>query len=87
MQIITVKLVKNSLCECGHPLLDESIPLGTEYRADRDSIRQDGWGFVCGGCQRVHYNLRTIDVSSALNPSAPLKPLPVEIFDLGASHA
>jgi len=44
-----VALVKLSICKCGFPLLNESIPLGTEYEIDPARI-QNGV-MICGGCR------------------------------------
>jgi hypothetical protein len=46
-----MRLAKLSVCQCGFPLLDESIPLGTEYlinEQDRDTAI-----FTCGGCNKT----------------------------------
>lgn len=45
-----VCLARLSVCECGYPLLDEAIPLGTEYLIDE--MRQTSVTLTCGGCKR-----------------------------------
>jgi hypothetical protein len=66
-----------SLCPCGHPVLDESIPLGTVYEIGMDSI---GPGTLkCGGCGRVR-GVQLVLCSQKLHPDRPMAPLPVEIF-------
>lgn len=47
---IPVRIQRLSVCECGFPLLDESIPIGTEYHIE-PGIR-DTADFECGGCHR-----------------------------------
>lgn len=47
-----VFLSKLSVCECGFPLLDEAIQLGTEYLIT-ESDRID-CVLICGGCQTEH---------------------------------
>jgi hypothetical protein len=43
-----VKLKQLSVCPCGFPALDESIPLGTEYNIHPHF--KDSFTFICGGC-------------------------------------
>lgn len=43
-----VSLIKLSICTCGFPLLDESIPLGTEYTINPEMTASGT--IVCGGC-------------------------------------
>ncbi len=50
MPIIKAKLSKLSICECGFPLLNPDIPLGTIYRIDTDVSL--GLKFMCGGCHK-----------------------------------
>lgn len=45
-----VRLIKLSVCSCGHPLLDESIPLGTEYVIEETN--RSVFILTCGGCKR-----------------------------------
>lgn len=40
-----------SVCSCGFPALNESVPLGRRYRAVVETIRQTDMG--CGGCGRI----------------------------------
>jgi hypothetical protein len=43
--------VKRDVCECGHGVLRDDVPLGKEYWIDRHSI---GPGkFHCGGCGKT----------------------------------
>ncbi len=49
--IVNAKLAKISICECGFPLLNENIPLGTIYRIDTDMTL--GLQFMCGGCGKL----------------------------------
>lgn len=46
-----VTLKKLSVCPCGFPALDESIPLGTAYRIDEEDSTAFTWS--CGGCKAV----------------------------------
>lgn len=43
-----VKFAKYSICICGFPMLDDSVPIGTEYDIDPDNKRPIT--FICGGC-------------------------------------
>jgi hypothetical protein len=48
---IRVRLAKLSICQCGFPLLDESIKLGTEYEVDQ-AKQAKKFIVICGGCHR-----------------------------------
>lgn len=45
-----VTLTKLSICPCGHKVLKDEIPLGTEYNINPDIIIPIT--FICGGCKR-----------------------------------
>jgi len=47
---VKASLSKLSLCDCGYPVLDESIALGTEYEIDLGSSRPGH--MTCGGCKK-----------------------------------
>lgn len=40
--------VKRSICPCGFPTLDESVPIGKEYAVRPNSERE--LLYICGGC-------------------------------------
>jgi hypothetical protein len=42
------KLIKLSVCDCGFPLLNDDIPIGTVYYLDLDDIYT--MTLICGGC-------------------------------------
>jgi hypothetical protein len=42
-------IAKRSICTCGFPLFDESVPNDRIYLVIPETI-SDGWTFVCGGC-------------------------------------
>ena len=44
-----LKTVRYSICDCGFPLLDESIPVGTEYKLLNEWIAES-FTMTCGGC-------------------------------------
>jgi hypothetical protein len=46
-----VRLAKLSACECGFPLLQDGIPVGTEYLVDE--ARRDSITLTCGGCKKT----------------------------------
>jgi len=50
--ITKVKLKKLSICPCGFSVLDDSIPIGTEYTVHTDVT--DTFTFICGGCGKKH---------------------------------
>lgn len=49
--MIPARFVKNSLCTCGFPVLNENIPVGTVYQIDPDT-RYLG-SMICGGCRSL----------------------------------
>lgn len=76
----TVTLKRLSICPCGYTVLQPEITLGTEYAVDRATIAE-GFTYVCGGCGEVQQNIRGVKVSSVLNPEAPMRPLPLALFE------
>jgi hypothetical protein len=54
MSGVWARYVKRSLCECGFPVLEESVPIGKLYLVDPNTIR-DGGGIICGGCGKKLY--------------------------------
>jgi hypothetical protein len=67
---------KLSVCPCGFPLLDESIPLGTEYRVLVDS--EQGGKVICGGCG---HTIQVTLIYVAKRGSARAGFMPKEIFE------
>lgn len=70
------KLAKLSVCPCGFPLLDESIPLGTEYEIE--PTRRIKVTLYCGGCHAGH-NLEAVFVNARGNSHGGY--LPAEVFE------
>ena len=50
---VWAKYVKRSVCECGYPALDESVPLGKLYLVDPATIQPGG--VLCGGCGKTSH--------------------------------
>ena len=46
--ILVGKLARYKVCGCGHALVKEEIPLGTEYRLLSDTVQERE--LICGGC-------------------------------------
>lgn len=78
--MVKARLKKLSVCPCGFWLLNEDIPLGTEYAAFPEMTGTVS--IICGGCGRILRDLPTIEFASRSNPHAPHRPLPVEAFEL-----
>ena len=74
-----VKFVRYSVCECGFPVLKESIPLGTEYEVDPK--RLEPCYLICGGCRR---RIKIIGIWVEHSDKGQAGFLPREIFDLPA---
>lgn len=71
------KFVKHSICQCGFPVLDESVPLGTVYEVDPSDEQR--LVFICGGCGKW-LRVMSIWVNSRAGSCAGF--LPKEIFEL-----
>lgn len=78
MNITTRLLVKLSVCLCGFTLLDEDIPIGSEYRIDLNMKGTFRWR--CGGCKAVR-ELPGIGANSVRHPFR-FRLLPRQIFGL-----
>ena len=72
-----VALKRLSICPCGHPVLKDEIPLGTEYEID--PAQTDHFTFICGGCGR-HISIEGIWVESR-EPGTEAGFLPKLIFE------
>jgi hypothetical protein len=57
--MIRLRYARTSLCSCGHPMLKESVPLGTIYLGDESDTQYET--IRCGGC-RKRLRLKTIYV-------------------------
>lgn len=77
-----VKLKKLSVCPCGFALLNDSIPLGTEYTVD--STNTASATLICGGCGN-HIKVTCVWADCSSDPDGAGY-IPVEIFGLVASN-
>jgi hypothetical protein len=75
------KLQRLSICPCGFPVLDDGIAVGSEYAIDSATLT-GGFFYHCGGCGREQTDVQVVCASSILNPCAPLRPLPYDLFSL-----
>ena len=71
-----VQLAILSVCSCGHPVLEASIPLGTEFLIEESN--RGHCTLICGGCKR-HIELDTVYVYA--RGRARGGQLPVVIFN------
>lgn len=69
------EVVKLSICPCGFPVLNDDIPIGTEY--DIDPVQAD-CTFICGGCGRWHRVKGVMAKARLLGQRAGF--LPLDIF-------
>jgi len=76
------RVAKLGLCPCGFPVLDESVPLGTEYEVTAASILP--FTLICGGCGREH-KIHAIWAESRYPGNRPGY-LPVDLFDKGEKY-
>ncbi len=77
---VRVTLQRLSICPCGFPLLDESIPLGTEYEIDLGTLAGDRFNLMCGGCGAKHRDVPSVVASQFLQPERKPARLPYSIF-------
>jgi hypothetical protein len=69
-------LKKLSICPCGFPVLNESIPLGTEYDVEPGDIIHVT--FIFGGCHTEYHDVEAIWVNDRGTSKSGY--LPKEIF-------
>lgn len=74
------RLKQLSICECGFPLLNESILLGAEYEVF--PFQRGMLNLLCGGCGEVIRDIPCVGVNSILNPSQEPRLLPAAVFDI-----
>ena len=72
-------LAKLSVCGCGFPLLNESIPIGTEYELDLK--RRMCVALICGGCGKTMRGLDAVFVHSRVHGQRDGF-LPIEVFEV-----
>lgn len=71
-----VKFVKSSICDCGFPILDYAVPIGTLYEIHPDN--KIPVIFECGGCKRrMQVSAVWVQASGARHGGY----LPEEIFE------
>lgn len=77
------RIYKNySICDCGFPALNESVPLGKSYEVDEESVK-GGFTFICGGCRKVHPDVKVI---CARDDRGEYRPLPLAVFEPPKGH-
>lgn len=78
MKLETVKLQRLTICSCGFGVLHDDIKIGAEYRIDRSTLRHD-FQYTCGGCGKEQ-RVSVVNASCIINPNAPLRPFPADLF-------
>lgn len=76
-------LVKLNVCDCGYPLLNESISLGTIYNLELE--RRQRIGLYCGGCGMMINGLDGVYVYGRL-PGQSNGYLPIVIFEVDGAN-
>ena len=71
------KFIKYSICICGFPILNDEVPIGTEYEVDPSSTTP--CTVLCGGCGK-HNQVTGIWVFSRAGERPGF--LPKDIFEL-----
>jgi hypothetical protein len=71
-----------SICECGYPALNESVPLGKVYDVDESTV-SGGYTFICGGCRKTHVD---VNVVFARDPRGGFYPMPLGVFEKARGH-
>jgi len=80
--LVKARTIKESLCDCGFPILSENVPLGTVYKVETDSVAKGT--LICGGCKK-HISIRTVWASGGITYSEGIMPLELFEFDEGAA--
>jgi hypothetical protein len=70
------KLVKRALCECGFPVIQEHVPLGTIYLVHIASLQGGG---LSGGCRKF-FQVQIIFAEAS--PYGEAGWIPFDIFEL-----
>lgn len=76
---LTMKLVKLSICDCGHNALHDEITLGTEYIIYPESKGDIHCNWTCGGCGKTITHVEMVQASSVINKDY-VNWLPSELF-------
>jgi hypothetical protein len=76
MRAVKAKYVKRSVCDCGFPTLEESVPLGKVYTVYPDSVSPGA--ILCGGCGSK-FPVKFIDADDV---GGRIGALPLDIFEL-----
>ncbi len=56
--VMKAKFVKPSICSCGYPSLNESVPIGTIYEVNPEKWEYIVW--ICGGCKKQKHEVKVI---------------------------
>ena len=65
------------ICSCGFGVLLDSIPVGTLYTVDWETVR-GGFMYRCGGCGKTQSDVRVIDAYD--KGFQRFAPLPFDLF-------
>lgn len=79
MRLETRPLSRLSICPCGYSVLWDTIPLGTVYQIDLDTIR-GGFRYRCGRCGTDQWDVTVVNASQPFQTGAPMAPLPFGLF-------
>lgn len=67
------------VCGCGHPTLDELVPVGKFYDAWPESIHR--MGLKCGGCGITHHVQAIAVARERGNPACGYGFLPLDVLE------
>ena len=73
---VSKPLVKLSICECGFPVLNETIGVGHVYTIDLGTVREGG-RYFCGGCG-TWKDIIIVEASQSSRPGMAI--LPYDLF-------
>jgi hypothetical protein len=71
-------LVRQTVCPCGFPMLNEDIEIGTHFLAD--AAKRTICNYRCGGCLEITPAVPCIGINSKRHPEE-FRFLPLAMFD------
>jgi hypothetical protein len=74
----TLELRRLSICECGFPVLKDTIKVGKKFVVDESTIRHAGMNYYCGGCMKWKKDIEVVDAEQS--GTSVMAPLPYGLF-------
>ena len=72
-------LVKLTICPCGHPVLVDSIKLGTVFTVYPET--EEAGKYMCGQCKQLT-SVRVVHANSVTHPEDPPRLMIFDLFEV-----